>query len=295
MKQDLIRENIHITCNDGIELSGVLLLPENPKGLVQFNGGTALRKEFYLPFLEFIAAHGYITCFYDYRGSGASAPATLKGCEYRFSDYGVKDMPAVKTYLLKRYPDLPLLFVTHSVGGQQIGFMPDLKEVKGMIGFAISTGYFGYMPWKFRLKSFYLFYLFTPFSIALSGYVAAKRFNYMEDLPKNVAREWRSWCWKSDYFFNKRFYGKTVPVGIFKQYNFPIHAFWTTDDPIANKDSVPAYWANIKSTKPITVRRLTPSEFGKKKIDHMGFFKKAFKETLWQETVEKLNEFLSEA
>jgi len=291
MKQELIREKISVTCSDGVVLSGLLLLPENPKGVVQFNGGTALRKEFYLPFLEYLSSHGYITCLWDYRGSGGSAPASLKGCDYRFSDYGVKDMPAVKAYLTTRFPEFPLLLVTHSVGGQQIGFVENLSDVKGMVSFAVSTGYFGYMPWKFRLMSLYLFYMFTPLSIALCGYVAAKRFNYMEDLPKNVAREWRSWCWKPDYFFNPRFSGKSVPAGTFREYTFPIHAYWVTDDPIANKHSVPAYWANVRSTQPITHRQIRPSEFGKKKIGHMGFFKKAFKETLWKETVEKLEGF----
>jgi predicted alpha/beta hydrolase len=271
MKDGVTKENIEVICDDGVLLKGMLLIPAEVKAVVQFNGGTALRKEFYLPFLQFLVGHGYLCCLWD---------------------YGVKDMPAVKSYLIDRFPNFPFFIVAHSAGGQQMGFMKDLTEVKGMVGFAISTGYFGYMPWRFRLLSAYFFYLFTPISVALTGYVAAKRFRYMEDLPKNVVLEWRSWCWKPDYFFNKKFYGKTVPSGTFGKYTFPIHVFWTSDDPISNKHSVPAYWRNIRSDKSITIQRVTPEEMKAKEIDHMGFFRKSFKKTIWREALEKLDSFL---
>ncbi len=293
MNQTIKREPISVKCDDGVILKGMLLIPENIRAVIQFNGGTALRKEYYLPFLDFLAGHGYLCCLWDYRGSGESAPATLKRCDYTFSDYGVKDMPAIKQYLLARFPDLPFLIVAHSVGGQQIGFMKDLSGIKGMVTFAVSTGYFGHMPWRFRLLSAYFFYLFAPLSIALTGYMASKRFNYMEDLPRNVVREWRSWCWKKDYFFNRKFMGKTVPEGTFQQYDFPVHAFWTTDDSIANKGSVPQYWKNVKSSKGITIQKVTPAQLKARKIDHMGFFKKSFRNTIWKETVEKLDSYLS--
>lgn len=295
MSSRIRKETFSVTCPDGVVLRGMLIIPEKARALVQFNGGTGLRKEFYLPFLEFLAEDGFICCLWDYRGSGESRPETLKGCAYTFSDYGIKDMPVIKEYLVSRFSGLPLFIVAHSVGGQQLGFMEDLKEVRGLVAFSVSTGYFWYMPWRYCLLSFYFFYIFTPLSIAFTGYIASKRFGYMEDLPKNVVREWRSWCWKPDYFFNKKFRNRTVPEGIFDKYTFPAHYIWTTDDPIANKQSVPAYLANIQSSKPITVQKVVPSEYGVKETGHMGFFKRAFKTTIWQDVLNKLNEYHREA
>ncbi len=286
------QEPITVKCSDGIALKGLLLLPAQPKAIIQFNGGTGAKKEFYLPFLMFLAEHGYASCLWDYRGSGESAPEVMKDCMYNFLDYGTKDMPAIKQYLQTRFPALPYLIVGHSVGGQQVGFMDDLSNIKGMLGFAVSTGYLRYMPLSYRLLSAYFFYLFSPVSVMLKGYVASKRFGIMEDLPKSVVAQWRTWCAKPDYFFNEQFYGKTVPAGKFKQYNFPVQIFWTTDDPISNKDSIPAYWNQIENQDITSIKKIEPADYGQKKIGHFGFFRKSLQDTLWQEALRELDLFL---
>ena len=182
------KEKFTVTCVDKVELKGVLIIPETPKAVIQFNGGTAAKKEFYLPFLEYLASNGYVCCLWDYRGSGESAPADLSNCEFTFSDYGLKDMPAIKGFLNARFPSLPFFFFGHSVGGQQVGFIENLEDVTGMVNFAVSTGYLRNMPIGFRILSYYFFYIFVPLSVRMTGYIAAKRFNHMEDLPRHVAK-----------------------------------------------------------------------------------------------------------
>lgn len=287
------KETFQTQCADGVTLKGILLIPESPKAIVQFNGGTAAKKEFYLPFLEYLASHNYACCLWDYRGNGESAPPTLKNCNYNCQDYGIKDMPTIKDYLVNRFPNLPILLFGHSVGGQQAGFMHNLQGYIGMVGYAISTGYLKHMPIRYRLLSNYFFFIFTPISIALTGYLAAKRFNIMEDLPKNVVREWRDWCMKKDYFFDPKYFGKTVPEGHFHDMPFPIHIFWATDDYISNKNSVPTFWSHIHSKHGINFTKITPQSIGAKSIDHFGFFKKRLGEKLWPKGLAKLDEFLA--
>lgn len=289
------KEKITVTCQDGVVLKGVLLIPESPKAVVQFNGGTGAKKEFYLPFLSYLCEHNYICCLWDYRGSGDSAPQNMSDCQYRFADYGLQDMPAIKQFLTQKFETLPLLLFTHSVGGQQIGFMPDLKGYKGMVSFAISTGYLGHMPLGFLLQTLFFFYVFSPLSSLFTGYVSAKKLGIMEDLPKNVVREWRDWCEKENYFFDKKFLDKTVPNRHFQEIPFPVHIIWTTDDPIANKNSVPTFWSNVKGKEGITFEKIIPKEFGLKQIRHFGFFKKKMKGILWQKGVDKLDEFLEKS
>lgn len=289
----ITKENISVTCSDNVELKGLLLIPENPKGVVQFNTGTGAKKEFYLSFLEYLTENGYICCLWDYRGSGDSAPKSLKNCDYTFSDYGVKDMPAIKNYLRVRFPNLPFLVVAHSAGGQQWGFVEDQSDVKGFLGFAISTGYAPGQPFPFRLQSNYFFYVFTPLSILFTGYIAAKRFGHMEDLPKNVVLEWKKWCAKPNYLFNEKFMGKTVPTGQFKNYTFPIHIIWTPDDPISNKNTIPAYWKNVESSAGIVFQEAKAQQYNTKLIGHFGFFKKDMKDSLWKEALQKLDSFIA--
>ncbi len=284
----------HTKCEDGVVLKGMLLKPSLTKAVVQFNAGTATKKEFYLPFLTYLAENGYLCCLWDYRGSGESAPATLKGCKFTYRDYGQKDMPAIKKFLRKEYPNLPLLLFTHSTGGQQIGFMSNLEGYTGMVGFAISTGYAPNMPLSYRIQSNYFFYLFTPLSNLMFGYLKAKKFGYMEDLPKNVVNEWKSWCSKKYYFFDKEFANKTISVRNFKDIPFPIHVFWTPDDPISNERNTKNFWKHVSSENAITFEKLNPKKVVGQKIEHFGFFKKQMKDELWQLGLKKLDEFIKD-
>ncbi len=282
-------EKFKTVCKDGIILKGILLIPENPKAVIQFNCGTGTKKEVYLSFLTYLANNDYICCLWDYRGVGNSSTENLSRCDFTFSDYGTKDMPTIKTFLTNKYPNLPFLIVAHSAGGQQIGFMNDLNNIKGVINFAVSSGYYPNMPFKYKMKAYFYFYFFTPISILLTGYVKAKPFGLMENLPKKVVLEWRDWLEKEDYFFDEKFYGKTVPKGDFKNFKFPVHTYWTSDDSISNQKNTEAFWRNIKSKKEISFTKLVPEELGLKKIDHFGFFKRRMKNKLWENVVVRLN------
>ena len=285
-------EKFETTCTDSVVLKGTLYIPAHPKAVVQFNGGTATKKEFYEPFVEYLAQHGYLCCLWDYRGSGESAPEDLKSCEYTFSDYGIKDMPAIKNFLTNRYPALPFLIFGHSVGGQQVGFMNNLDGVKGMVNFAVSTGYIYYMPLSYKLTTMYFFFIFTPLSLLFTGFLSSKKFGIMENLPKNVITEWKAWCLKRDYLFDRKILGNSVPNGNFQKFQFPIHTFWAEDDTISNERNTQTYWSHIKSTEPITFTKLIPSEYGVKAMGHFGFFKRRMKDKLWMKAIEKLDAML---
>ncbi|MCB0854951.1 MAG: alpha/beta hydrolase [Bacteroidetes bacterium] len=283
-------EEFETNCEDGVKLFGNLLIPDNPKAVVQFNCGTATKKEFYLPFLTYLAENNYLCCLWNYRGSVKTD--NLKNSTFRFADYGTRDIPAIKAYLDKRFPNLPFLFIGHSAGGQQIGFAENLDNVKGNINIAVSSGYYPNMPLSYRIKAYFFFYVFSPISALLNGYVKAKPYGFMENLPKGVIFEWRDWLEKEDYFFNEKFYGITVPIGQFKKFKFPIHVIYSVDDTISNAKNSKAFWQNVSSDKEITFRELTPNEFGLKKIDHFGYFKKIMKDKLWPDIVKRLDNLI---
>lgn len=285
-------EKLSITCTDGVLLSAVLCAPAQAQAAIMLSGGTGFKKEFYLPLANYLAEQGLATIVYDYRGTGESKPGDMRQCSFSFLDYGQKDMPAVLDFLDARYPNLPKLILGHSAGGQQVGFMPNVHKVKGLVAVATSVGYLPYMPWGYRLKSYYFFYLFSPLSILLKGYVAAKRFKIMEDLPRKVVMQWRAWCSKPNYFFDPKFYGKSVPIGAFDQMPFPIHVFWTTDDPISNARSVPTFWNNVKSEAGLSFQVLRPEDWNTPKIDHYGVFRAQFKDSLWREVLGALQRML---
>jgi predicted alpha/beta hydrolase len=177
------------------------------------------------------------------------------------------------------------------VGGQQVGFMHNHARVKGLVCFATSVGYLKKMRAPYKYKAWFFFKIFTPLSIAFTGYVKAKPFGFMENLNARLVREWAAWCSVPSYFFDKKFYGKTVPIGHFKKLTFPIHVFSASDDPLSNRDTIALLWAHIESTQPIDFQEFNPRDVGAKAIDHFGFFKRKFKETLWKTALEKLEVF----
>jgi predicted alpha/beta hydrolase len=288
------REPFSTTCPDGVELKGILLIPEHPKAVIQFNCGTAAKKEFYIPFLEYFVENNYVCCLWDYRGSGDSAPKNLAKCDYYMHDYGTKDMPAIKKYLRQRFPDLKFLFMGHSAGGQQVGFVPELDDVHGMVGFAVSSGYTRDMPFYNFVLSNIFFWLITPVSLLFKGYLMSKPLGIMENLPKNVIKEWRAWCGKPSYFFDKKFYGKSVPKGRFQTLPFPIHHFWATDDAIASEKNVHNLWQHFHSEKSITHEEINPKAIDEKKIDHFGFFRRRMKEKIWVKALAVLDKMIAD-
>lgn len=287
------KKEFQVNCKDGVTIKGILLIPDNPKAVIQFNCGTAVKKEVYLSFLTYIAENGYLCCLWNYRDSENSAQLNLSNCRYKYSDYGQKDMPAIKNFLNDKYPDLPFFFVAHSTGGQQIGLMNNLKGVKGAINIAVSTGYFPNMPLGYRLKAYFFFYFFAPISISLIGYVASSKLQLMEDLPKGILLEWRDWCSKKDYFFDENFYGKTIPEGSYKDIDFPIKVFYSPDDTISGEANTNSFWRNVKSTKDISITKISIDELPLKKIDHFDYFRKPLKDTFWATVLAELNKMLA--
>lgn len=287
------QQKLKIKTIDDIELAAILLENLSAKAVVQINGATATPKEYYLPFAQFLVEHGFTVCLFDYRGVCESQPeGGLKGCEYEYLDWGQKDMPAVMEFLDNRYPALPKLLVGHSVGGQKFGFMPNHHKVSGLVTFASSSGYWGYMPLGYRIQTHFFFEIFRPISHLIWGYTATKRFKLMEDLPKNIMNTWREWCSVKDYFFDPKFYERDAAKGFYQSLKMPIQVFWTTDDTIATERNVNSFWKNVKSSGGIEITKIRPEEIKAKAIGHFGFFRKKFKDTIWQMALVKLNEFL---
>lgn len=290
---EIITEPFETTCQDGVVLRGKLIIPDQPKAVIQFNCGTGTQKEFYQHMLTYLAEHGYVCCLWDYRGNGESAPESLRACPYSFHEYGTLDMPAVKAYLKKRFPTLPFLIVGHSAGGQQIGLMDQVEDVDGLVAIAVSTGYGPGMPLSYRLQSLFFFYLFSPISVLLTGYVKAKPFNIMENLPRNVMREWRAWCSKKDYLFDSAFRGQTIPTGHFDHYPFPVSVYYAPDDNIGTEANCHSYWKHVQSERGIKIHKIIPAEYGLSAIGHFGFFRRKAKDTLWPLFLKDLDHMLS--
>lgn len=276
------KHNINLLTSDGIKLSAILLAPENPKALIQFNSATAVPKEFYRALATFFAEKKYACLLYDYRGVCDSQPKEgLKNCSYDLLDWGRKDMATGISFLKNKYPNLPLFFVSHSVGGQLIPFVPNIDEVSGMVCVATSSGFRGDMPSSNKFRSLLFFDIIAPIVHLIYGYSKLKPFGLMEDMPKSVTNTWKNWCKYPDYFYHPS-NAKGVPeLQNSKVFNFPITAITATDDDICSSQNVENLWRHVKTKTPVDFKWLKPEDFGLKTIGHFNFFRRRKLNSLW--------------
>ncbi|MBR7189135.1 MAG: lysophospholipase [Clostridia bacterium] len=108
-----------VSARDGLALSLCTVLPEGePRALVQFAHGMAEHKERYLPFMEFLAQHGYATVINDHRGHGASVKSP-EDLGYFYADGAaalVDDLHQITLWFRQQYPGKKLILFGHSMG-----------------------------------------------------------------------------------------------------------------------------------------------------------------------------------
>jgi predicted alpha/beta hydrolase len=79
---------------------------------------------YYHYYARFLAEEGFAVITYDYRGIGASRPASLRGSRLRWRDWGELDFDAVVTWARTRDSNGLLAVVGHSIGGFLPGSAP---------------------------------------------------------------------------------------------------------------------------------------------------------------------------
>lgn len=105
---------------DGLQIAALSICPEEYpyKGIIQIVHGMSEHKERYEPFMEYMAALGYVTVIHDHRGHGQSVRSG-DDLGYMYgggADAMLMDIAAVNRDIRERFPDLPLILLGHSMG-----------------------------------------------------------------------------------------------------------------------------------------------------------------------------------
>ena len=289
-------QDVTFAALDGVTLTGTPFLPtDNAHTALLINSGTGIPRRFYRHFARTAAEHGFATLTFDYRGIGDSAPSSLRGFEARYRDWGQRDIPGAINWLTSHYPNLPLAAIGHSTGGQQIGLSENVSQIKAAIFVAVSTGYWRGMPSFYKWLTLALWKIYLPITSRLYGYAPARKIRWGENLPVGVAREWGSWCLKPEYlaaFFDQGGQSNSVdgaPFGPvhFSEAQFPIRAYYFSDDPIATIANVPPM-LSLFDQATIEQHWLGPDDLGVKEIGHLGFFRSKVGRSLWKDALDWL-------
>jgi len=259
--------------------------------VVIINSATAVRCRYYSRFADFLFREGMDVITYDYRGIGESRPATLRGFDAGWIDWGNLDFEAMLRYAEEAYSGQPIQVVGHSVGGLLIG----LAEANHLIRRVFTMGaqyaywrdYAAGRRWQMGTK----WDVAMPALTLLFGYFPGKKLGWLEDTPRGVVRDWAlsrrrledSWRGGSA----ARYPGKQDLVRRFTTLTAPTLAVSVTDDEFGTVPAVNrllSYFAN----SPRTVIEISPESIAEPAIGHFGFFNSRYEQKLWRIPLEWL-------
>jgi predicted alpha/beta hydrolase len=281
---EILVQDTTIAARDGYALAASVFVPEGrPSGAVLINSATAVPRKIYRGFASHLASQGFAVVSYDYRGTGGSRPASLRGFNVRMRDWAALDVSGAIDHMRMVWPKLPLCVVGHSFGGQAVGLAPNNNEISRAFFVAAQAGYWRlfHSPEKYRVYA--LMRLIGSPVARMLGYMPG-RFGIGEDLPRDVFLEWTNWVMKPRYFFDD---ATLQALENFPNYRGALRAICLADDPWATAPAVDLLCAGFTNTKAERID-VSPADVGAAKIGHFGFFRPEHRDTLWRDAAEWL-------
>ncbi len=269
--------DVSLLAPDGVSLTGRLFEPLGPaRGTLLIHSATAVPQTFYAPFAKHAAARGFRVLTYDYRGIGRSRPASLRGFRATMSDWALLDARTALEFVKNEIEPGPVAAIGHSFGAQLVGLVDEMRNVDAAVFVAGQLGWYGHWPWAQRLTLSALWSA-VPSITRTFGHLPGWT-GLGVDLPAGVANEWASWCrhpryLMRDYEHARERYGR---------FDVPLLSYAMSDDFFAPESAVSALLELLPRDRQ-NVRRVSPRDFGGQAIGHFGLFRRAYRDSLWQE------------
>lgn len=244
---------------------------------------TGVKQEYYKKFARFIANNGVTVITFDYSGIGRSLEKPIKELKTNAADWGQNDLEHVLQFVVGNYPKSKKILLGHSIGGQLIGLAKSSKKLDKIVLVAAQSGYWKYWKGIGRLKMGFNWYILFPVMLRLFGYLNSKKISGMENLPKNVANQWRNWGKRKEYILSDKSIGKTY----YDQIKVNLTAFSIDDDEFAPKEAVQWMTGQYKNAIKKSIH-LKPIDLNTKRIGHFGIFKEKFRNTIWLQILEEI-------
>jgi len=276
---DVSVEDVTFQAEDGWPLAGTLYRGAAPKMAVLISAGTGFPRRFYRHVAAWFAAQGAVVLTYDFRGIGDSAVDGLANSGIDYPDWGRLDMTAALQQLSDAAPELPLMTLGHSIGGQFVGFMKNSDKVTRNAFVSVGSGFWG-VHFKRRIPmELFFWWGFGAMELARFGHIRGGGLWGGEALPPDVFKTWRRWSGRRSYLLPDLASGRYEHR--FDQDQAPICAWVLSDDGIATQKACGDTLSHYQKAEKHMVLR-APSDFGAKRVGHEGAFRKGC-EALWSE------------
>ena len=271
-------EPVHITLPTHGKIEGSLWTTNGARAVVLLHPGTAVTQRYYEPFARYLLELGLNVVTYDYRGTGRSRPANLRGFTVSMSDWMNDDVGAVTHWAAARFPALPMLAVGHSLGGHALALSEDTNSLRAAVLVASHAGVTATISgFSERTKVWIIMRVLAPLLCAVLGYMPGRKLGLGEDLPRGVMLQWSRWTTLPRYFFDDPAMDAARRMS---RVQIPLLILGFNDDPWANPGAISMLIAPLTNAK-IERHQIAPRDANLPVIGHMGFFRKRSAERLW--------------
>ncbi|MFG6446966.1 alpha/beta fold hydrolase [Roseateles sp. BYS180W] len=279
---------IRFSANDGFELGGRLFgNPTSARAGLLIAPAMGVEQRYYWEFARWMSQQGWLVLCFDYRGIGASRPAScehsLRGLQADIRTWAELDAAAALDELSRRLQssgseaERPIHWVGHSLGGQILGLLPNRARVGRAVTVSSGSGYWRENAAQLKRYVWWLWYVVVPLSLPLFGYFPGRRLRKVGDLPRGVMAQWRRWCLSPDYMMGE---GGEALRRQYAELRLPLLALSFADDEYMsrrNTESLIRFYAAARAES----RCVRPADVGGQRIGHFGFFRSRFQSTLW--------------
>ncbi|VVP98537.1 hypothetical protein PS918_03938 [Pseudomonas fluorescens] len=280
---DLLGEPFSQAAADGFTLGGFTwrhAARDTSRPVVIINAATSVRCRHYSRFADYLFANGFDVITYDYRGIGESRPASLKGVQASWTDWGALDFEAMLQRAQREFPGQPIDVVGHSFGGCAAGLGASGHLIRRLVTVGAQFAYWrDYAP-VHRWRMFGKWHVVMPLVTMICGYFPGKRLGWLEDTPAGVVSDWST----STPRYEKRPSGRAMQATTgrlpFATVSAEVLAISISDDPYGTVPAIErllGYFTGSTNTH----LRIAPEDIGEAEVGHFAFFRSAYQATLW--------------
>ena len=266
-----------IASSGGTRIAARVFEPANAgRGSVVIGGAMGVRQDYYAPFARWLAMQGWRVTTFDYRGSGDSAPKSLRGFRADLFDWA-RDYEAAVDHAHAALPGRPLYLLGHSLGAQLPGLLGNQHKVDGLLSVAAGSGYWRENAPQLKRYVLYFWFVLVPFATRVFGYFPGRKLKKVGDLPAGVVLQWRRWCLSPRYSVSAE--GEAVRQG-YANARFPVHALSIADDELMTLRGTHSL-VDLYENAPRAVERVSPADLGVHRLGHFGAFRSEHASSLW--------------
>ena len=247
------------------------------RGVVLIVSAMAIKQSFYADLARWMAGHGWEAITFDYRGTGDSAPRSLRGFEADILTWARQDCAAALAFARMRAAGRPLLWIGHSLGGQILAMTPGNRSLAAAVTVASGSGYWRENAYPLRHYSWWLWHVIAPAATAICGYFPGRVLRMVGDLPRGVIEQWSRWCRDPDYAVGAE--GQAMRDA-YRRPTLPLLAISFTDDEYMSGRNIASLHGFYENAR-ITMRQIKPATIGLDRVGHFGFFRAETGGCLW--------------